>query len=1036
MGDSFKVTFNLKLNRSGSSVPYIYGEHPSLGGDDPHSGIQMTPVNSPYNYVATITFDEPYYSPINYSYCYKTQFGAIIHETVPIRTLPVFKADAQIYDSSNSSTTLSGVLLRFRVRCHTTFGQELFVSGNCEELGEWTKEKAVPLFHEGKEDFWSINVTLPLSESERTINYKYFVSRSGGVDFWEPETNHSIVLGASKSPSCVEIADTFRWEDPVMDAFTRAAFVSVVNHRESPSEPSPIVSDEVKPGTVETYFSCVAPYVRSEQKLVVCGSSPQLGSWNPQRGLHLADGKFPVWGGRISLSRKSFPIEYKYVIINQDGTAIWESEKNRMAYGVTVDVVDTDFPVSLFINEWFVCPNRNLFKGLGVYVPLFSLRTSESLGIGQYPDIKKMVDVCNKIGSSLIQLLPINDTTDQGDWADSYPYKQVSCFALHPIFIDLLSILPELPSEMFNEILYKKNQLEAKAAVEYPEVYAFKMQMLERIYDLIKDSLIENVEFRNFISENKSWLHPYALFCHLRDEFKSQKFREWPKYSEVTLEQIEELCEEKGEQLQFIYWQQFICNIQYRASFNYAAEKRVVIKGDLPIGVNIDSVECWAYPKLFRLHMCAGAPPDQFSSDGQNWGFPTYDWEYMATTDYEWWRKRLSRMAELYHALRVDHVLGFFRIWENPRETCVRGLLGHFFPSHPLSRRELESMGLWDIERYVKPHIVWEHLQKKFGYESADIAAKYLTPRGVSVHNDLFDFKEEYNTEVKISNEIDNDETLSAEKKKHYKTCFFELLGNVLLVPDTELADHYHCRTEITTEHIEKTPTGSIKFISTSWSDLPEPQRSKFESLYTEYFYFRQTALWVEKAAPKLEILKKSTNMLICAEDLGQITEGIIAAITRSALLSLRVQRMSKDPRNDFDVHHHFPYLSVCCPSTHDCSSLRGWWTEDREITEKFWRQQLLRYDPVPSTLEPWMQEMIVKQHLWSNSMWAVFLLQDITGMIPSLRRQDPNDERINLPSDPNQKWQYRYPFSLEELGSHYEFVSKMKGLVTESHRI
>ena len=1035
MEGSFEVTFYLKCDKGGSSIPYIIGDHPALGNNVISDAITLTQINGPYNYSVKITFDEPITEPIKYRYYFKTQFGAYLKESIPLRVLPLFTTDSHVYDTFNVTNPLSGVLIRLRTRVFTHYGQELYVSGNIPELGNWKSDEAVPLFFEGNLDYWSTTFMIPLSTKPRTIEYKYIVSRTGGVDHWEPDENHKLEIGATPSPTIIEIADQYRWKDPVMNAFTRATFKEVLNRRTNTVMPDPIEPELVRPTFVKTHFQVNCPYVHSTQSVVVVGSIPELGEWNPLHGLKLEDGKFPIWANSIDLKATSFPFEYKYVLSNNDGTFIWEEQNNRHCHGPSLSQYDGTIPMTLFVNEWFACPNKELFKGLGVYVPIFSLRTQESQGIGSYTDIKKLVDICNTMGASLIQLLPINDTTDKGEWADSYPYKQVSCFALHPVYIDLLAILDKLPSDIYNDLMYRKGELERLPSVDYPAVYSFKMNILSRIFKLVKEDFKESKEFEAFLKKNGTWLKPYALFCYLRDQYHTMEFRKWPKYSKVTPEEIEDLCDEKINDLLFIYWMQYIADKQFKESYDYATEHKVALKGDLPIGVNINSVECWAFPSLFRLTMCAGAPPDDFSSDGQNWGFPTYNWEEMEKDGFAWWRARLQRMAELYHTLRVDHILGFFRIWEIPRETCVRGLLGHFFPSNPLTRQELIQMGLWDIERYTKPYIRGKHLLEKFPNNYFEIAQKYLVARNISKDNDTYDFKPEYNNEKKIYNAVMN-EPLNDWQKKELLQKLFELLGNVLLIEDPERPDTYHVRTEVKKESVETTPDGPIIHWSTSWLELPGDQRQRFEELYIDYTYRRQTNLWVAKADAKLGVLKDSTNMLICGEDLGQITAGIIRSIEEHALLSLRVQRMSKDPAYDFDDYNRFAYLSVACPSTHDTSSLRGWWEENSSVRQKFWYNVLMRHDSCPERLSTYFQEMILRQNLWSNSMWAIFLLQDLTGINESLRRQSPEEERINIPADPNHKWRYRYPYSLEELNDHKEFMAQMRGLVEASHRI
>ena len=919
----------------------------------------------------------------------------------------------------------------FKVRYETKPNQNLFVVGDGFELGNWDPLRAIPM-EEGDDCTWIAKIQYPTKASKITLEYKYIVATNEVRDGWEPEDNHKLVIDDASKPATIEVMDVYKWSDPVLDSFTRSAFSDVIFKRDAPNPAVHVDTTAADKDLITLYFQVTCPHVRTDQRVAVTGSIPELGNWDPLKGCILSDGEFPVWTGKITVKPTEFPLEYKFVIIKPDDTIIWEPYDNRKSQGPTQGVTGKSI---YCINEWFTCPNQDLFKGLGVYVPIFSLRTKNSQGIGSYTDIKQLVDVCNKLGASLIQILPINDTTDRGEWPDSYPYKQVSCFALHPVFIDLLAIADDLPDNLVEEILERKKVLETRETIDYPAVYKFKMDILHRIFNLVKNVFITKGEMDKFVQKNGHWLKPYALFCYLRDEYGTMNYASWPKYSKITPAEIDQLCHKFNEQLAFIYWLQYIADKQYAESFQYASKHHVAIKGDLPIGVNINSVECWSQPNLFRMNMSAGAPPDDFSSDGQNWGFPTYNWEEMEKDGFAWWRARLERMSQLYHALRVDHILGFFRIWEIPRTTCVRGILGHFNPSYPLGRQELIDMGLWDIDRYVQPYVRWHLLSAKFGNKTGEIAAKYFNPRGWDTQDDWFEFKEEYSTEKRIFEAVSKDKTLNDNEKAHISTCLMQLVSNVLLVPDPEHWDCYHVRTEVTKEHVEQHPWGTQIFVSSSWDELPWEQKEKFKELYNTFTYKRHVPLWVEKAKPKLNILKKETNMLICAEDLGQITPEIIQTIQEFGLLSLRVQRMSKDPKDDFDNYQQFPYLSVACPSTHDCTSLRGWWEENSSISNKFWYHILMKKDACPPYLDRYVQEDILRQNLWTKSMWSIFLLQDLTGIVEDLRRQTPEQERINDPSNADNHWEYRFPYTLEELCDNDEFTSRVKDLAVSSHR-
>lgn len=921
--------------------------------------------------------------------------------------------------------------LHFRINYHTHYGQDLMICGSIPELGNW--KEPVPMTYHPLNDEWDVTITIPGIIDNTTITYKYLVD-SYKHYVYEPGKDHRLNLSKMSDDDKsynMEIIDTYRWQDNIMDAYTRSTFVDVINQRDTERQ-TIYIEAPTKP--LEVYFSCVVPNIKTDEKLYVVGSCPELGFWDPTKGVLMRDNDYPVYSVIIPFDRSSLPFEYKYVIIKANGDAIWDQNQNMKSDIITSP--NTTGNTILCLNQFFVNPCKDLYHGFGVYVPIFSLRSSDSCGIGQYTDIKKLVNVCNKIGASMIQLLPINDTTDKGEWDDSYPYRQASCFALHPIYVNLLAIKANIPPKLIEEIKEFAAQQEKQKTLDYPAVYAFKMEKLAQIYEYVKDGLDKDEDFNNFKIDNGKWLRPYAIYCYFREKYGTSDFNSWPDHNTVTEAEIDKDAQKYDSELNYTYWIQYVCDQQFRESRNYAQEHHVALKGDLPIGVYLNSVECWAYRKNFRLNMCAGAPPDAFSDQGQNWGFPTYDWDYMERDNLRWWKLRLERMSTLFHTLRVDHILGFFRIWEIPRETSIGGILGHYFPSNAATKEELLGGGLWDIERYVKPYIRWHLLYAKFGSDAEWVSKTFFKSRNIDPLDDWYDFKDEYNSEKKIEDACQEMFADNPGKMNHYKKCLTQLIDDVLLIRDPKVPNYFYPRTEITMEHTEVTPYGINYFASPSWVELSEPQRTMIRNFYTDFTYKRQNSLWVSKAIPKLQLLKNSTNMLICGEDLGQLTDNIIEAIQSEALLSLRVQRMPKDSGHDFDDFRNFSYLSICCPSTHDCSSIRGWWEENPDVTRKFWNEAFLRYDNPPRTCEPWISETILKQHLYSNSMWAVFLLQDITGITEKYRRQTPQEEQINIPANSHHHWNYRFPYTLEELANDDEFTGHVHQLCEDSHRI
>lgn len=1033
--DIISIQFNYKCNITGTSVPYIIGDHPSLGNNDVDKAIRLELHHGPYNYHANVKFFNVTNKPITYCYIFKTQVGSVIKDIITERKLHSISMNCSVYDIYGIVTPVTQLILRFRVRCYVGYGNELFMYGNLEELGSWKENKSIPLFYEGKEEFWSTTITIPCSNKKRYIKYKYITVSNGHVCNIEQGEEHCIELDACQSPGILEINDTYRWEDTILSTFGRDAFVKCLNKREDPLSAPELTTDKTIPGTIKLHFHVYSPHVYHDQSLVIVGNIGELGNWDPFSGFYLCDGNFPHWHGELVVTQSKFPIEYKFVLINRKGAIFWENtESNRFIDKITCFTSDPDFPITLYRNDWFISPNPELFKGAGLYVPLFSLRTNRSQGIGSYTDLKKLVDLCTVVDCSLIQMLPINDSRNFGNWGGSFLYSQDSCFALNPIYIDLYDTTYHIPAYLLSEIEETAKHLDSLEKIDYLAVFNFKMDILKKLYDIFGRDFAISRDSYEFIEKNGQWLKPYALFCYFRDKFNTADFRKWPEYSTVTYDDITRLSNELRESLMFVYWVQYIADRQYSSTFEYATLKRVVIKCNLPIGVSINSVECWAFPELFRLNYSAGTPPDSNSPIGQNWGYPTYDWEAMEMDDYSWWKSYLSRLSELYHAIRIDHILGFFRTWEIPRESCVTGSLGIYNPANPLTVDELLERSLRDIDRYVKPYIREHLLEEKFD-KCIDYVRKFFVSRDIDEFDEWYDFHEDFNTEVKISEFLENDDTLTDEDKDYYRTGLFQLLSNVILIEDPERPDCYHIKGNFKIDHVERTPEGDIDYVSSSWNELSDYERWRFEELYNDYFEYRQNDTWVSNALNKFRFLNKNTNILICAEDLGIYPHCINHCIYQSGYLSLRVQRLSKDAFSSFDDHNNFPYLGVACPSTHETSSLRGWWIENRQAVTEFWYNVLHRHETCPTVLSPLHQESIIRQNLLSNCMWAIFLLQDITSIEESLRLQTPEEESIVNTSVQSTGWTYRYPYTIEQLTSRRDFVCKVKNLINTSGR-
>ena len=393
--------------------------------------------------------------------------------------------------------------------------------------------------------------------------------------------------------------------------------------------------------------------------------------WGESLALVLNDRKYPMeWGegGVWSVTVKDCTAaalkDYTYVVMREG--LIWRTEwkhhSSKMAREISDKWIDCPIPGCPFPREHQAAKfDRPGFRGAGTAIPVFSLRTESDFGIGEFKDLRPLVDWAAATGQCIIQLLPVHDTTRKGEWKDSYPYSPISSFALHPLYINLQAL------GIRETVAFKKEQAELNALedLDYPRVFQAKMKYIRKAFKTRGARDMDTPGFKKFVLENEYWLEEYAQFCAKRDSLEPEYYR----------------------------WMQWHLDKQFAAEVKYARGRGVSLKGDLPIGVSSDSAEAYWHPELFNLDSTAGAPPDYFSKDGQNWGFPTYNWEEMAKDDFAWWKARLRKMSQYFDAFRIDHILGFFRIWEIP--AGIRsGLAGHFNPALPYSPEEIYNMHL------------------------------------------------------------------------------------------------------------------------------------------------------------------------------------------------------------------------------------------------------------------------------------------------------------------------------------------------------
>ena len=568
--------------------------------------------------------------------------------------------------------------IQFHLEYQTTFGEELVVNILSGEKTEAHKMGTLDGIH------W----TCELSKAVKTtgcIDYYYSVMRGDQLarTEWLVEP-HRLEFAASKG---TRYAVYDHWIDIPEDSYLySSAFTECVAARERRMSKETSFAKTVR-------LKVRAPQLRYFERLAIIGGGETLGNWEALRAIDMDEHACNEWV--VSLDADTLPqtFEFKFVGLDEvdDVTPLWENGVNRT---VTLPEMETGDVVVYELQQAYfpLYP----WKGAGTVIPIFSLRSEGSFGVGDFGDLKQMIEWCAKTKQRVLQVLPINDTNITHTWQDSYPYNSISIYALHPQYTDLRQ-LPALKDEArkaYFEGLQK--ELNALPQIDYERVNEAKMEYLRELYAQEGNKMMKTAAFKQFFEQNKEWLVPYAAYCHYRDLYGTATFSEWPDhhtFSDKEREAMSKSTTKLYKEVAFWYFVQFNLDQQMHNAHAYARKNKVILKGDIPIGISRDGVEAWVEPKYFNLNGQAGAPPDAFSADGQNWGFPTYNWDEMLKDGCSWWVRRFRKMSEYFDAYRIDHVLGFFRIWEIPVPE-KSGLMGQFAPALGMSKEEIEAYGV------------------------------------------------------------------------------------------------------------------------------------------------------------------------------------------------------------------------------------------------------------------------------------------------------------------------------------------------------
>jgi 4-alpha-glucanotransferase len=856
-----------------------------------------------------------------------------------------------------------------------------------------------PMQHVGG-GVWNTDVDVPGAPG--AVEYRYVCRVDGGVARREPAYRAVEVLGNSQA-----VVD--QWFAPEFGdaAFLRQAFAGVIFRT---------VHGRARTGPAERSRLRVtirAARVHAGYRLCLTGNHPLLGHWDPARALVMSGTRYPLWVADLPLAEMAPPLEFKFGLWEERSArlVVFEVGPNRVWGGP-----DGGFDAVVVNQEHFRYAEP--WRGAGVAIPVFSLRSERGYGIGEFADLEGLAAWAAGCGMHLVQVLPINDTSADFTRRDSYPYRAISTAALHPIYLNVQTLFEHYQRPLPPGFFSRRTRLNQEAEVDYEGVIRDKLDYLRQLYAAVGSQECRTREFQSFWRKQRVWLRPYAAFCRLRDRHRTADFSQWGKdavYSENRVKAWFRPQAPEYAEVMLHCFVQYHLKAQLDRALAVGHALGVAFKGDLPIGINRCSVEAWTEPGLFRMDRQTGAPPDSFSALGQNWGFPTYHWPRLEAAGYAWWRQRLQRMAVCFDALRIDHILGFFRIWEIPGD-CHEGILGHFNPALPLSRQEIKAAGFdRDPAAFAVPSVGAHDLADFFGADADALAAQVLDrdPDGFFRLRPEFQQPKTRAAWLAARGAGTDPARLAAGLER--------LTYEVLFLRDPDQPDLFHPR-------IALRETGVFRA-------LEARAQAALRELHDDFFYRRHRGFWEAEAMKKLPALLEASRMLICGEDLGMVPDCVPAVLKRLGILSLEVHSLPKRPGQGLGNPSEYPYLSVATTSTHDTPTLRGAWEESPEARQAFYREVMGRLGAAPRECPPELCELIVRQNLAGNSMWCILPLQDWLALDARRRRPKAAEERINVPANRDQYWRYRLHVRLEDLLTASDLTERLSRLIAETGR-
>ncbi|MCL2196391.1 MAG: 4-alpha-glucanotransferase [Treponema sp.] len=651
---------------------------------------------------------------------------------------------------------------------------------------------------------------------------------------------------------------------------------------------------------------------------------------------------------------------------------------------------------------------------LGAAVPVGALRTKNGIGVGEFSDLADFAVLCKKMKIGLIQILPVNDTGFERS-----PYSSLTAFGLHPLYLRIedLGEYASVDSSIKKRIKAAKEKFDKYKRFPHYEILKEKMEICRVIYDANKGEIAKSSSGLSAWIDKNAWVKVYAVYRRLKEINDLKSWKDWKEYSIVTSDDINKLWNDKALRDEHLFWAwiQMALDSQFSKAAKAIADAGIILEGDLPILMNDDSCDVWAHPDIFTGELSAGAPPDMYSPEGQNWGFPIYNWEAQESDNYSWWRQRLKVAEKYYKAYRIDHVLGFFRIWaSSPND--YSSALGRFVPYTAVTTGDLKRLGFdkgrirWVSQPHIPTDELMEVLRTNWGgsFTADEIKAaadKIFSKALVRVNSEeLWLFKK------KITGEKDIDKLALHPASRNY------------------LLAKWKNRVFLEYKKGKFFPLWQFRD-ATAYRSFTQDERNALNALL-EKRQKKSERIWMQQGMKLLSVLVESSSMLPCAEDLGAVPPCVPKVLSKLKILGLRVTRWHRDwykNNQPYIPFEEYPVLSVCTPAVHDSSTVREWWNKEADQGQF---SAFIGVPSLPKVYNPGTAKVILSKTASARSRFRVFQIQDLLHLSNNWYSENAEDERVNVPGTANEfNWTYRLPATIQEIAKDKELIAAVARL-------